>query len=177
MTDHERKLLKKIKKGNQQAFRTLYDRYANDAIRTVYAITRSHHDTLDIVQEAFIKVYRHIDRYDLNKPFKPWLYRILINESMRYMKNKTKTAVPLGEDMITYLDKNKITHENEDLEMAMEQLHPEIRTLLVLKYLHAYTEKEIAELLNIPDTTVKSRLYKARNELRAHLGGIAHEEQ
>lgn len=171
----ERKLLKKIKKGNQQAFRILYDRYAGDAIRTVYAITRNNNHTFDIVQETFIKVFRHIDRFDVSKPFKPWFYRILVNESMRYMKKEAKLVTGLTEDTLDYLGQQHSSSTYDDLEIAMERLQPEMRTLLVLKYVNSYTEQEIARLLDVPKSTVKSRLYQARNELRAYLGGMANE--
>lgn len=172
----ERKLLKKVKQGNQQAFRTLYDAYANEAIRSAYAITRNNNCTFDIVQETFLKVFRHIDRFDEKKPFKPWFYRILINESLRYMKKESKAAVPMSDRTLEHLNQPQRFHMNEELEVAMAELEPELRTLLVLKYVSGYTEQEIADIIGKPKTTVKSRLYKARNVLKANLGGIANEK-
>ena len=175
MSDKERKLIRRIKKGNQHAFQTLYNRYVNDAIRTVYGITRNHNHTFDIVQETFIKVYRHLEKFDEEKPFKPWFHRILLNESMRYSKKEAKSGIPTTDETIDYLVSSRQAKTNETLEIALEKLNPDIRTLLVLKYFNAYTEKEIAILLDLPETTVKSRLYKARNELKRCLGGIADE--
>lgn len=178
MADLERKLIKKIKKGNQQAFRTLYDSYVDYALRTAYAITRNNSDAADIVQETFIKVYRNIDSFDLKRPFKPWFYRILINESRRFLKKRSRAGVTASSDeLLDYLHQSQFEVKSyDDLGIALENLPERTRTLLILKYLNAFTEKEIAEMLEMNVSTVKSRLYKARNDLRACLGGAAHEE-
>lgn len=178
MADKDGKLIKKIKKGNQQAFRILYDRYANYALRTAYAITRSRSDAADVVQETFIKVYRNIDTFDLNKAFKPWFYRILINESRRFLKKHSRESVTTSSDvLLDYLHQSQNEMKSyENLNIALEYLPENTRTLLILKYLNAFTEKEIADMLELNLSTVKSRLYKARNDLRASLGGVADEE-
>lgn len=178
MADKDGKLIKKIKKGNQQAFRILYDRYANYALRTAYAITRSRSDAADVVQETFIKVYRNIDTFDLNKAFKPWFYRILINESRRFLKKNSRESVTTSSDvLLDYLHQSQNEMKSyENLNIALEYLPENTRTLLILKYLNAFTEKEIADMLELNLSTVKSRLYKARNDLRASLGGVADEE-
>ncbi|WP_405097738.1 RNA polymerase sigma factor [Oceanobacillus sp. FSL H7-0719] len=85
MTDRE-------KKGNEEAFHTLYDSYVDDAMQTAYAIRKSNRVAADIVQETFIKVYRNIESFVLKKPFKPWFYRILINESRRFFKRRDDFA-------------------------------------------------------------------------------------
>ena len=177
MADQDIKLIKKIKKGNQQAFRVLYDSYVDYALRTAYAITKNKSDAADIVQETFIKVFRNIDSFDMNKLFRPWFYRILINESMRFLKRNSREAVTSSDQLLDYLHhfQNEI-RSYENLGIALDNLPKDTRTLLILKYLNAFTEKEIAEMLDISVGAVKSRLYKARNELRAGLGGVADEE-
>ncbi|WP_249869435.1 RNA polymerase sigma factor [Oceanobacillus saliphilus] len=177
MAEHEVKLIKKIKKGNQQAFKKLYDRYADYSLRTVYAITNNTSDASDIVQETFIKVYRNIDSYNTAMPFKPWFYQILINESRRYMKKKSKEAINSGsEQLLDHLNYRLEEEQDfEQLESAMDQLGPHHRTVLVLKYLNGFSEKEIAEVLELNVNTVKSRLYKARQQLKAVIGGAADE--
>lgn len=178
MADKDGKLIKKVKKGNQQAFRILYDRYADYALRTAYAITRSRSDAADVVQETFIKVYRNIDTFDLNKAFKPWFYQILINESRRFLKKHSRENVTTSSDvLLDYLHQSQNEMKSyENLNIALEYLPENTRTLLILKYLNAFTEKEIADMLELNLSTVKSRLYKARNDLRASLGGVADEE-
>ncbi|MDY7045959.1 sigma factor [Virgibacillus sp. M23] len=67
MVDKETRLIKKIKKGNHQAFKKLYDRFADYSLRTAFAITKNQSDASDIVQETFIRVYRNIDSYDMSR--------------------------------------------------------------------------------------------------------------
>ena len=177
MADQDVKLIKKIKKGNQQAFRALYDNYVDYALRTAYAITRNKSDAADIVQDTFIKVFRNINSFDMKRSFRPWFYRILINESRRFLKRNSREAVTSSQQLLDYLhhSRNEIRMQ-ENLSVALDNLPEDMRTLLILKYLNAFTEKEIAEMLDISVGAVKSRLYKARNELRAGLGGVADEQ-
>ncbi len=175
--DQEARLIKKIKKGNQQAFKKLYDIYADYSLRTAYAITNNASDASDIVQETFIKVFRNIDSYDSKKPFKPWFYQILVNESRRYMKKKSQEAISIdSEQLLDHLNQDKTELEDDkQLEIAMEQLDEHHRTILVLKYINGFSEKELADMLQLNINTVKSRLYKARQKLKAVIGGAQDE--
>lgn len=175
----EKKLIKKIKKGDQQAFKKMYDSYADYALRSAYAITKNNNHAADIVQETFIKVYRNIEQFNSIKPFKPWFYQILLNESRRYMKKQNKQATPIeSEDLLDYLHEQHPKEEkHDDLERALDQLSEMHRTVLTLKYINEFTEREIAELLELNINTVKSRLFKARGKLRMHIGGVYIEEK
>lgn len=178
MEDYEKILLKKIKKGDQQAFKELYNSYANYALRTAFAITRNKNHVADIVQETFIKVYRNIDKFNIKKPFKPWFYRILLNESRRYMKRQYKEATVVeSEHLIDYLNEKNETDKplmetNDTLTEALDYLSEMHRTVLVLKYMNEFTEKEISSLLDLNINTVKSRLYKARKKLKEVVGRL-----
>src|SRR5699024_3875348 len=148
--------------------------YFDYALRTAYIITQSNNHAADIVQETFIKVYRNIDRYDVSKPFKPWFYTILLNESRRYMKKQNNEPIAIeSEELINYLHEQ---HEIKvadfaELDEAFSQLSDMHRTVLVLKYMNEFTEKEIAQMLNENVNTIKSRLYKARQRMRKLIGG------
>lgn len=174
LANHEKKLIKKVKKGHDQAFKELYDTYAAYALRTVYAITRNPNHTSDIVQETFIKVYRNIHTFHLNKPFKPWFYQILLNESRSYMKKQNKQATSVeSEQLLDYLNHDsEQTTDFDFLENALDQLSHMHRTILTLKYINDFSEKEIAELLQLNVNTVKSRLFRAREKIRDLMGGV-----
>lgn len=174
MFANERKLIKKIKNGNQKAFKQLYDAYASYALRTAYGITKNNNHAADIVQETFIKVYRNIHQFEQAKSFKPWFYQILLNESRRYMKKQNKQAIAVeSEQLMDYINVNEPQNkqEHDELPYALEQMSDMHRTVLVLKYLNDFTEKEIAIILDLNVNTVKSRLYKARQGLKSILGG------
>lgn len=174
MKDYEDKIIKKVKGGDQQAFKKLYDSYADYALRAAYAITRSNNHAADIVQETFIKVYRNINQFDLDKSFKPWFYQILLNESKRYMKRQNKQPIVVeSEEILDYLHEQTPYQANEDdLSDMLNHLSNMHQTVVVLKYINGFTEREIAELLELNVNTVKSRLYKAREKLRQILGGV-----
>ncbi|WP_121604029.1 RNA polymerase sigma factor [Virgibacillus sp. Bac332] len=177
MVDKETRLIKKIKKGNHQAFKNLYDRFADYSLRTAFAITKNQSDASDIVQETFIRVYRNIDSYDMSRSFKAWFYQILINETRRYMKKKTKQARSIESDqLLDFLhQQTEEAYHFDDLYLAMDKLEENHRTVIILKYLNGFTEKDIAEVLELNVNTVKSRLFKARKQLKGMMGGASDE--
>lgn len=129
------------------------------------------------MQETYIRVFRNIHQYDASKPFKPWFYRILLNESRRYMKKQNSQAIAIeSEALLDYVQKQHIEENPSDqLDVALWQLHENHRTILVLKYINGFTEREIAEMLQLNINTVKSRLYKARQKLKELIGGEMNE--
>lgn len=178
MHNQEKNLVKRIKKGQQHAFRELYELHVDYALRTAYGIVRNKSDAADIVQETFIRIYKSIHQFDVKKPFKPWFYQILVNESRRFLIKRSKAGISTSsEQLLDYLHQSQNEGRNYDsLEIAMENVPDNTRALLILKYLNGFTEKEIATILDLNQSTVKSRLYKARNELRVSLKEANHEE-
>ena len=85
----DRELIEKIREGNNESFSELYNKYADFALRVAMAVTRNKISAADAVQEAFIRVYRNILTFNLDKPFEPWVYRILINECNRILGNNS----------------------------------------------------------------------------------------
>ncbi|SHG01269.1 RNA polymerase sigma factor [Ornithinibacillus halophilus] len=179
MTSQDKKLIKKIKKGNQRAFKQLYEIHSNYALRTAYAITRNQSDASDIVQETFIRVYRNIDSFDVSKPFKPWFYQILINESKRYLKKMSQVEMNVEFehvlDYLFYFSNEGDMSIREDIEWGIEQLDEIHRLVITLKYLNGFSVKEIAEMLEVNVNTIKSRLFKGRKQLKLILGGTNNE--
>lgn len=168
----ENKMIAQIQKGNRDAFAELYNIYAEYALRVATAITKSRTFAADAVQETFIRVYKNIQTFDRSKPFKPWFYRILINECNRFLERKGK-LIPtdhhwdndpnLAQTDLHYFE------QYEDLYQAVGQLNDLYRIPIILKYLNDFSEKEIAELLELNQNTVKSRLLKGRQQLKEAL--------
>ena len=157
---------------DHSAFARLYEEYADYALRCAAAITQNKALAADAVQEAFIRVYRHFASYDQDKPFKPWLYRILVNECRRTMKNSSKTISideylekgvhPSADDQYSF-------QEYEQLYASIQRLSDLYRIPIILKYLNDFSEKEISEILGLNLNTLKSRLLKGRRKLRCLL--------
>jgi RNA polymerase sigma factor (sigma-70 family) len=164
----EKEIIQRIQQGDEKAFAKLYHLYAEYALRVAMAVTKSRANAADAVQETFIRVYDHIDRFDLTKDFKPWFYRILLNECNRLMKKQAK-MVAMSDYIDDYARMANVDHhafeQYEELYKAIENLKDIYRIPIVLKYLKGFSDEEIAQILDLNVNTVKSRLFKARNKL------------
>lgn len=164
----------KIKKGNEKAFKQLYDDYASYALRTAFAMTKNSADASDVVQETFIRIYRNIDTFDVQKPFRPWFYQILINECKRLIKRRNNQATQVESEEILDVIQDSTANEpmNGKILDALDHLTGDERTLIILKYVDRFTEIELAEVMGLNVNTLKSRLLRARNRLRElYIGG------
>ncbi len=173
---------------DQSAFTQLYEEHADYALRCAAAITQNKVLAADAVQETFIRVYRHFASYDQAKPFKPWLYRILVNECRRIIKgnNTTITIDEYRERSIHPSEKDHYSfQEYEQLHASIQRLSDIYRMPIILKSLNDFSEKEIGDIMELNVNTVKSRLLKGRTKLRCFLetieerrigDGEAHEE-
>jgi len=170
----EQALIEKIKNKDQAAFRQLYESLSDYALRTAYAITGNDANASDAVQETFIRIYYHIGSYDISKPFKPWFYRILVNECNRLMKKTMKISF-----LSDYLENSPDFKTNdsyrfqeyEELYKALKNLSDIHRIPIVLKYLSGFTDEESAQILEINVNTLKSRVHKAKTKLKKNLEG------
>ncbi|UTW70744.1 RNA polymerase sigma factor [Anaerobacillus sp. HL2] len=161
--------MREIKKGNRQAFRKLYDQYFDYAIRVATAVTHNHSTAADVVQETFIRIYKNIDdKYDEEKPFQPWFYRILINECNRYLKKFSKIIpMDVNEDIHLPPENDRYQFEDyEDLYVAIQKLEDYHKIPIILKYLNDLTDQDIANALELNINTVKSRLLKESRDLK-----------
>lgn len=161
-----------VKHKDKEAFELLYHKYANYALRVASMITKDHALAADAVQEAFIRVYINIESFSTGKPFKPWFYRILINECNRLLKKGSKVSYIsdyIENEKDHAKEDRKDFEEYEDLYKAVEELEDIHKIPIVLKYLTGFKEVEIAQILDINVNTLKSRLYKGREKLRKFL--------
>lgn len=168
----DNELLKRIRKGDGNAFSVLYKENSEYALRVAMAVTGSSALAADAVQETFIRVYKNINSFEQGRSFKAWMYRILLNECNRLLKKKNRTVFMNDQ----FSDYNELAHEEihdfeeyEELYGAIQRL-PEINKIpIILKYLKGFSEKEIAEVLQINVNTVKSRLLRGRQKLKEFL--------
>ena len=167
----EAQLIREITAGDKGSFRKLYEMYADAALRTSISATGDRELAKDAVQEAFIRVYRNLESFDTARPFKPWFYRILINECNRLLSSKPR-VVSLNRlwDEEGYQIAVSERENYIDLYDAILSLKDIYRIPVILKYLHGFTERETADILGLNQNTVKTRLLKARDMLRKKLG-------
>jgi RNA polymerase sigma-70 factor, ECF subfamily len=146
--------------------------------RRAYVVARSivmtHEDAEDAVQEAFLRAYEALDRFDPGQTFSAWLNRIVANAALDLARRKkVRNAETLSESFpATFRDPAEGAELRERLEAALTQLQPRARAVIVLHDVEGFTHAEIGEMLGIPGGTARSDLHHARQRLRGLLGNL-----
>lgn len=159
----EKNAIKEVKDGKKEAYRFIVEKYTEKAFYYALAILGNEQDAFDASQEAFIKAYRNIKRFDSEKPFYPWFFKILKNTCFSYMKKKKREMAFF--EYIEIRNRKKEDRMLLRLREAWEMLEDKSKEILWLKYFQGFSYKEIAEILSIPLGTVMSRLYYTRKKL------------
>ena len=175
--NEDRQLIARTRRGDYAAFETLYDKYKGQVYRTALAIVREQGAAEDILQDCFIKVYTNIDRIDSSRPLIPWLYRVTVNLSYNWVTRRKRWLIPLETviDRLTTAPRTspeQVLEENELRHVVQEAIYSltfEQRVVLILFYLNNFSIREIAYILDVPEGTIKSRLYYGRENLRQKL--------
>jgi len=173
-------LILRLREGDVDALGELYEKYKTSVYRTALAITRDRGAAEDILQECFLRLFTHAHRMRTDVPLHPWLYRVAVNLSYTWVKRQrrrqegTFDGVLEGLVASLHLLPEQWVEQQETWEairQAITQLPLGHRVVVVLFYLEELSLKEIAEILGIPEGTVKSRLHYARRFLKGALEG------
>ena len=183
--DDEAAVVAQARLGDAKAFSELLRRYEGKIFRLALHITQNREDAEDVLQEAFLKAYEHLDQFQGQSKFYTWIVRIAVNQAlMKLRKRKTDRSVSLdetidtGEDTvareIAAWDENpeqQYSREeiNEILSSAIDGLAPIYRAVFVLRDVDELSTEETAEALDLSVPAVKSRLLRARLQLRDKL--------
>jgi len=181
----ESALVAKAREGDLAAFNELVNSYSRKIFRLAKHITQNDEDAEDVLQETFLKAFEHLGNFQGQSKFYTWIVRIAVNESlMKLRKRKSDRSVPLdepvdtGEDTvvreIAVWDENpeqKYSREElgQILDEAVQGLRPAFRTVFVLRDIEELSTEETSEALGISVPAVKSRLLRARLQLREKL--------
>jgi len=167
-TDTEdRELVRQALAGQTEAFGALVTRYQKVMYTVALRLVGNPADAQDATQDAFVKAYQHLATFDTNQRFFSWMYRILVNECLNLNRGRRPEDALDGdaEGSGTPFDTALESERREQIQMALLRLTPEYRTVVVLRHFAGQSYGEIAEALAIPEKTVKSRLYSARQRL------------
>jgi len=178
-------LVAQAREQDTRAFGELVRRYEGKIFRLAQHITQNREDAEDVLQETFMKAYEHLDQFQGNSKFYTWIVRIAVNQAlMKLRRRKTDKSVSLdetidtGEDTIVReiaaWDENpeqKFSREElgEVLDTAIQSLEPLYRSVFVLRDIEELSTEETAEALSLSVPAVKSRLLRARLQLREKL--------
>jgi RNA polymerase sigma-70 factor (ECF subfamily) len=171
-------LIARLQQADLDALGALFERYRTRVYRTALAIVRDSAAAEDILQDCFLRVYANAQRIDAERPLAPWLYRVTVNLSYTWLsrgQNRRTSLDKVTDHLISPMKQapDQLTEQTElrqNVRKAIGSLCLDQRVVVVLYYLNGLSLQAIAEILDLPVGTVKSRLYYARENLRRELG-------
>ena len=190
MSDREidQQLVERVQRGDKAAFDLLVSKYQRKIFRLLSRLIRDPAEVEDVAQEAFIKAYRALPNFRGDSAFYTWLYRIAINTAKNHLVSQGRRAPTTTEADIeeaeTFDDGDHLRDLNtpdsmlltkqvgEAVNRAIDQLPEDLRTAIVLREIEGLSYEEIAESMNCPIGTVRSRIFRAREAIAQELKPI-----
>jgi RNA polymerase sigma-70 factor (ECF subfamily) len=185
---HDCFLVREAQRGNHAAFAQLVHTHDKAVLRLALRITGSESDAQDIYQEAFLRIYKKLDRFRFQCSISTWIYRVATNVCLdhlrkgRQRKESSATQVDFdGEefDLLTRISDDRPAHNPERkllgrelsarIVCALQKLTPRERMVFNLKHFQGMKLREVGEILNIPESSVKTTLFRATHKLRLQL--------
>ena len=162
-------LVQRCREGDRRAFEALLGRYEKPVFNAALRMLRNPEDARDVAQTVFLKAYEHLADYDPKYRFYSWIYRIALNESINAL-NGRKRQVPIVGDEV---DERRGADEDLESEQvsqrvqaALMTIKPEYRAVIVLKHFLDMSYEDIGRILDLPEKTVKSRMFTGRQILK-----------
>ncbi len=182
-TDSE--LVRRCMAGDEDAFRILVQRHERPVYHIVWRMVSNTEDARDLVQETFVKAFRALDQFDQSRTFSFWINRIATNLAIDFLRKRRLRTVsiepdPQDEDRLPPIlrDGNplpdrvlEVRRMGETLGRLVDRLAPHYRVVVHLRHAQQRSYEEIAEMLDLPLGTVKARLHRAHNQMRAWMRG------
>jgi RNA polymerase sigma-70 factor (ECF subfamily) len=178
--DDDQSLVAACRAGDTQAFGVLVRRYQDRLFPTVLRLTGHEEDAYDLLQDAFLRAYQKLGHFQGHSSFYTWIYRIAVNLALSGRRKRRPVAEriepaddPRHSDPSLPLER---AERDARIQVALNALAADHRAVVVLKDLDGLRYEEIATILGIPVGTVRSRLHRARGELRDRLRGLVEEK-
>lgn len=183
----DQQLVERVQKGDKRAFDLLVLKYQHKIAGLVSRYIHDSHEVLDVTQEAFVKAYRAIGRFRGDSAFYTWLYRIAINTAKNYLVSRSRRPPDTDIEIedAEYFEsaaklKDSDSPENElyraELEKtvfkAIDQLPEDLRTAVTLREFDGLSYEEIAEIMQCPVGTVRSRIFRAREAIDKQISSL-----
>jgi RNA polymerase sigma-70 factor (ECF subfamily) len=180
-------LVRRVQAGDQAAFNLLVLKYQRKVLRLVSRIVRDPSEVEDVVQEAFVKAYRALPQFRGESAFYTWLYRIAVNTAKNHLVSLGKQPIRMtdltpDEDDTESFEARAVVADNqtpeslllsrqiaETVNQSIESLPADLRTAITLREIEGLSYEEIAEAMNCPIGTVRSRIFRARESISAAL--------
>ncbi len=184
----DKKLVKRVQRGDKGAFDLLVLKYQHKIVNLVMRYVRDPELALDITQEAFIKAYRALPRFRGDSAFYTWMYRIAVNTAKNHLAAQRRRPMnveldlqdPEQYDLHANLKETDtpeaitLSHElQETVERAIAALPEDLRTAIILRELEGMSYEEIAQTMECPVGTVRSRIFRARDAIGKKIGSLS----
>ncbi len=167
--DDDRILVRRCREGDWAAFDQLVVRYQKPVFNAALRLLRDPEDARDVAQTTFLKAFEHLADYDPSFKLYSWIYRIAVNEALNALGSRKSFQGMSGEEADETPGPEQRV-EGEQMSRAIEEglmrINPELRTVIVLRHFMHLSYRDIGDILLLPEKTVKSRLYSARQLLR-----------
>ena len=163
------KLIERCMNGDRAAFEALLVEYEKPVFNAAFRMLNNRDDARDVTQTVFLKVYQNFDQFDPSRRFFSWIYRITLNEAINWLGKENRLEPLLyetadeGKGPAEELESARVS---ASVQGALMTISTDYRTVVILKHFLGCSYVEISETLEIPEKTVKSRLYTARQQLK-----------
>lgn len=184
--DADLEIVAQCRSGDREAFASLVQKYQGKVLTLATRILDSHTEAEDLAQDIFVKVFQSLQEFRGASRFSTWLYRITVNQCLNYLRSgahRRQALIPTAPKELVAPSPAGNPHwtleqkERRALVQAkLQELSPDHRTIVVLRDIEGLSYEEIAEVLHLESGTVKSRLHRARMELKALLEGYVSAE-
>ncbi len=167
----EKLLIRDLKRGREDAYKQLVEEYGNRLLRACYLILRDREEAEDVVQETFVKVFRKIEEFRGESGLYTWIYTIALNLSRDRLRKRMDFSIFENERICNINSEIHIEKviDRDLLKRELDEITPIYREVLVLFYFEELSVKEISQLLDEKEGTVKSKLSRGRNILKESL--------
>jgi RNA polymerase sigma-70 factor (ECF subfamily) len=173
--DRDLALLDDCKRGDRKALDSLVRRYERPLYNAAFRMLGNPDEAADVMQTTFLKAFENLDRFNPKFKFFSWIYRIAINESIN-QRSRTRNEQTLEEDQFVAASHPEDAVDAEQLsdviQASLMTLQEDYRVVVVLRHFSDLSYRDISEVLHIPEKTVKSRLYSARQLMKTRLNEL-----
>ena len=164
-------LVEKCKKGDSRSYETLYQQYAKAMYNTSLRIVNNSSDAEDVLQEAFMDAFRYLNDFNYKSTFGAWLKRIVINKSINILRKHKADLVDIDKATVQELPNDEVLDEEQiqfkvaEVKKAVTMLPNGYRTVLTLYLFEGYDHEEIADIMRISQSTVRTQYHRAKQKL------------
>ncbi|KNF07499.1 RNA polymerase factor sigma-70 RpoD [Gottschalkia purinilytica] len=182
---NEEQIIKEIQNGNYSEFSQIVDLYKNKVFGMAYKFTNDYDEAQDLSQEVFLKIYKQIKNFRFESKLSTWIYRICMNTCIDWKRKKEKIKsinfsnmtseenkdqqIEIKDESLLPEDKIVANEKSQEIHNLIYSLPDKYKTVITMYHFNEMSYEDIAEVLNVPQRTIETRLYRARRILKEKL--------